>query len=264
MIPIARKRFISSLAGYIANNYFPDTVILPEQIADDNLISYCYGNYGDSFDGLLEHQYGNFHIYINLIKVNYPESTRSRFTFGHELGHYFLDEHRIALESGQTPSHPSITDFSANNPIEQEADYFSCSLLMPEDRFKIDCSNQKVSMALIKDLSKKYQTSLSATLIRYSQIGNYPVVVVCSQNGKILWHWKSEDFPFRYLKTFNKRIPASTVTGEYFYNHKKYQSAEQLFAEDWFTYLDFEPNTYPLTEQCIYFDTLNMVLTLIW
>ena len=238
--------------------------ILPERIAEDNQISYCYGYYRDSFDGLLEHQFGDFHIYINLTKVNYPDSNRSRFTFGHELGHYFLDEHRVALASGQTPSHPSITDFSTKNPVEQEADYFSCSLLMPEARYKADCQRQRVSMELIQQLSKKYRTSLSATLLRYAYIGNHPIVVICSQNSRISWHRKSDDFALKYLKGMNGWVPRSTVTGEYFYNHKKYNRPEQVFAEDWFSYLDFEPNTYPLTEQCFYFDTLNMVLTMIW
>ena len=261
---MARRRIISSLAEYIANEYFPLSEILPERIADDNQISYCYGYYGDSFDGLLEHQFGDFHIYINLTRVNYPASNRSRFTFGHELGHYFLDEHRRALASGQTPFHPSITDFSARNLVEQEADYFSCSLLMPAARFKADCHRQRVSMEFIEELSKKYQTSLSATLIRYAHIGNYPVVVICSQDGQIRWHWKSDDFAFKYLKDGNGRVPRTTVTGDYFYNHKKYNRPEQIFAEDWFIYLDFEPNTYSLTEQCFYFDTVNIVLTMIW
>jgi len=264
VIPLIRRRVISSLAEYIANEYFPTSEILPERIADDNQISYCYGFYGNSFDGLLEHQYGDFHIFINLTKVKTPKSNRSRFTFGHELGHYFLDEHRLALESGQTPSHPSITDFSTKNPVEQEADYFSCSLLMPETRFKADCYRKLVSMELIHSLSNKYQVSLAATLLRYSHIGNHPVVVICSQNSQIRWHWKSDDFEFKYLKGVNGRVPLNTVTGDYFYNKKKYNYPEQIFAESWFEYLDFPPDTYSLTEQCFYFDGVNTVLTMIW
>ena len=264
MIPLARRRIISSLAEYIANEYFPTSEILPEHIADDNQISYCYGYYEDSFDGLLEHQYGDFHIYINLTRVNRPDSSRSRYTFGHELGHYFIDEHRLALESGLTPSHPSVTDFSAKNPVEQEADYFACSLLMPEARFKAACHRKNLSIELIQFLSTKFQTSLAATLIRYAQIGNYPVVVICSQNSQVRWHWKSDDFEFKYLKAMNGRVPRTTVTGEYFHNNKKYNRPEKIFAEDWFGYLDVEPNTYPLTEQCFYFDSVNTVLTMIW
>lgn len=264
MIPLARRRVISSIAEYIANEYFPASEILPEQIADDNQISYCYGYYGNSFDGLLEHQYGCFHIYINLTKVNHFDSNRSRFTFGHELGHYFLDEHRLALASGKTPAHPSITDFSTQNPVEQEADFFSSSLLMPESRFRADCHRQSVSIELIQKLSKKYRTSLSSTLIRYAHVGNHPVIVICSQDSLIRWHWKSDDFAHTYLKSLNGLVPRSTVTGEYFYKQKKYNRPEQVFAEDWFTYLNFEPNTCPLMEQCFYFDDLNIVLTMIW
>lgn len=264
MISLFRRRVISTLAEYIANIYFPTSLILPERIAEDNQISYCYGFYGDCFDGLLEHQSGDFHIYINLTKVRQPDSARSRFTFGHELGHYFLDEHRLALESGRTPSHPSVTDFSSKNPVELEADYFSCSLLMPETRFKVDCHRKSVSMDLIQFLSKKYRTSVAATLLRYAHIGNHPVVVVCSQRGQIRWHWKSDDFEFKYLKSTNGRVPRTTATGDYFFANQKYDRPEKIFAEDWFEYVNYERDTYPLNEQCFYFDTVNMTLTIIW
>lgn len=264
MISIARRRVISSLAEYIANEYFPISEILPERIADDNQISYCYGEYGDSFDGLIEHQFGDFHIYINLTKVNHPTSTRSRFTFGHELGHYFIDEHRIALASGETPSHPSINDFSTKNSVEQEADFFACSLLMPEARFRADCYGQPISKELIQRLSKIYQTSITATLLRYVHIGNYPLMVICSQDSRILWHWKSDDFAYSYLKSMSGKVPRYTVTGEYYYGRKKYSSSEQVFVEEWFTYVDVQPNTCSLMEECFYFDTLKMVLTMIW
>ncbi len=264
MIALSRKRVISSLAESIANTYFPTSPISPEYIADDNLVSYCYGYYGDCFDGLLEHEYGDFHIYINLTRVRRPDSARGRFTFGHELGHYFLDEHRLALASGYTPSHQSVTDFSSKNPVEQEADYFSCALLMPETRFKSDCHGKNVSVELIRSLSDKYQTSIAATLLRYVHIGNHPVVVVCSQRGQICWQWKSDDFEFKYLKSRGGRVPKTTVTGDYFYANRKYDRVEQIFAEDWFEYVNYERNTYPLHEQCFYFDSINMTLTMIW
>ncbi|WP_165840852.1 ImmA/IrrE family metallo-endopeptidase [Larkinella punicea] len=264
MISLFRKRVISNTAEYISNLYFPNSLILPEQIAVDNGITFNYGYYDDYFDGLIEHKAGGFHIYMNLTKLKRQDSPRSRFTFGHELGHYFLDEHRIALKAGRTPSHPSVTDFSSKNPVELEADYFSCSLLMPETRFRTDCNHQRMSIELIQSLSKKYHTSLVATLLRYVNIGNHPIVVICSKDCEILWDWKSDDFEFKYLKKTHNRVPLTTVTGEYYKNKKRYNHPEKIFAEDWFEYINYERNTYTLNEQCFYYDNFNMVFTIIW
>jgi hypothetical protein len=264
VIPLARKRVISELAEYTANLYFPDKTIIPETIAVDNDISFNYGHYGNYFDGLLEQAQGRFHIFINLDKVKHSNSPRSRFTFAHELGHYFLDEHRRALLAGKVPSHPSITDFSSRNLIEQEADYFAGSLLMPHTRFLRDCRSIPVSSDLIQGLASQYQTSLAATLLRYASVGHHPIVVVCSQNGKVLWHYKSDDFEFKYLKLVNGRTPNSTATGEYFSKGKKYLAPEVIFAEDWFDYVEYKRNTFKIKEQCFYFDSVAMALTMIW
>lgn len=263
-LPIARKRVLSNLAEQTANLYFPNTLILPEAIATDNSISFSYGHYGDCFDGLIEQLDGDFHIYINLKRVISPDSTRGRFTFGHELGHFFIDEHRLALSAGRTPSHPSTTDFSSRNLVEMEADYFACSLLMPATRFKADCKGQKMSLALLHALADKYRVSIPATLLRYANIGNHPIVVICSRNGRVLWHWKSEDFEFKYLKSANGSIPAATATGEYFSKKKKYSGPEKIYAEDWFDYIEHERNSFVLTEQCIYYDRINMAFSIIW
>jgi hypothetical protein len=264
VIPLARKRIISELAEYTANLYFPASVVLPEPIAIDNAISFNYGSYGSYFDGMLEQAHGRFHIYINLDKVKRADSPRARFTFAHELGHYFLDEHRRALLAGQVPAHPSVTDFSSRNVVEQEADYFAGSLLLPQARFLRDCRSIPFSADLIQELARQYQTSLAATLLRYASIGPHPLVVVCAQKGNVLWHYRSEDFEFKYLKATKGRVPATTATGEYFNRGKKYGAPEVVFAEDWFEYVEYARNSFELNEQCFYFDSVAMALTMIW
>lgn len=80
-----RKRVLSTLASGVVDIYCPDLPILPEKIATASGLTFNYGSYEDYFDGMLEHIGGKFHIYLNSDKS--PEnSTRSRFTFAHELG----------------------------------------------------------------------------------------------------------------------------------------------------------------------------------
>lgn len=252
------------MAEYTADLYFPTGTVLPETIATDNGISFNYGHYEDYFDGLLEQSNGRFHIYINLDKVKRSDSPRGRFTFAHELGHYLLDEHRLALLAGKVPAHPSVTNFASRNLVEQEADYFAGVLLMPHARFVRDCQRLPMSLELVRSLALQYKTSLAATLLRYASIGHHPIAVVCSQNGKILWQSRSDDFEFKYLKSGQGRVPLITVTGEYHSRGKKYAAPEIIYAEDWFEFVEYERNTFELKEQCFYFDGMAMALTVIW
>lgn len=73
-------------------------MIMPEIIATQSGITYNYGEYGTYFDGVLEHDAGEFHIYLNKQNILYQDNTRLRFSFAHELGHFFIDEHRNALK----------------------------------------------------------------------------------------------------------------------------------------------------------------------
>src|SRR3989442_9325036 len=130
-----REQEIAELAEAIAEEYFPNARVDPLAIVKTKGITISFGHYGDSFDGLLEHRHGRFHIYANLNRIDHTDSPRARFTLGHELGHYFIDEHRNALAEGLAPSHPSICEYESDLPVEREADHFSSNLLMPTTRF---------------------------------------------------------------------------------------------------------------------------------
>lgn len=263
-LKLSRKRILSALAYSVADQYCPDLPISPEQIAIESGLSFNYGDYEDYFDGMLEHLSGDFHIYMNSDKAP-QNSARSRFTFAHELGHYFIDEHRIALEAGLSPAHPSYTNFQSENIVEKEADYFASCLLMPEDRFKADCFRKPFGPDLINVMTGKYQVSATAFLLRYVHSEQVPIMVICSKNGRITWHWESDDFEFKYLKSINGSIPGVSVTAEFYKKGTEYYAPQNdLYAEDWFNYTNHEPNTFRLKEFCIYAKKQDMVLTMIW
>src|SRR5690554_2923887 len=104
-------------------DYFPEGVVDPATIADCSDVSYNYGNYRDYFDGVLEYEDGRFHIYLNTHGAFEPSIPRMRFTFAHELGHYFIDEHRNALKKGKS-LHTSFYKLQRKNIVELEADFF--------------------------------------------------------------------------------------------------------------------------------------------
>jgi hypothetical protein len=263
MLSKIRETELSELAETIADIYCPDGIVQPEVIAERKNISYCFGNYGGAFDGLIEQEHNSFHIFINTQKSP-ADSARSRFTFAHELGHYFIDEHRQALLSGKTPAHPSFTNFSSKNLVEVEADYFASSLLLPETRIKRDCHKKKFNFALIQALATKYNTSITATVIKLMTIDKHPIMLVCSISGKIKWFKFSHDFPYKWLKKPFGAVPKNTLAGVYFKTSEKFDEELPITANDWFENVLDRDIDRSFFEKCIYSDRNQFVLSIIW
>jgi len=262
-----RKKELSDLAEFIADEYFVDTFVCPYKLAKIYGISYTFEDYGNAFDGLLEHRSGKFHIYLNSRNAKHIYQPRVRFTLAHELGHYLIDEHRNALKSGLTPSHPSFTNFSSDNEVELEADFFASSLLIPKSRLLKEVFKRKFSFNLIDELATKYQTSITATLIKFASIGNHPIMIVCSIDKKIRWFKYSDDFPFKYIDALpGFKVPVNTSAGQYFYENgiKSEDEFEIIEAEDWFRLYNDNDYGRKFYESCIYSDRNKFVLSVIW
>ena len=263
----SRKKELSELAEFIADEYFADTFVCPYKLAKIYGISYTFDDYGNAFDGLLEHRSGKFHIYLNSRNAKHIYQPRVRFTLAHELGHFVIDEHRNALKSGLTPSHPSFTNFSSDNEVELEADFFASSLLIPKSRLLKDVFKRKFSFNLIEELATKYQTSITATLIKFASIGNHPIMIVCSIDEKIKWFKYSDDFPFKYIEALpGFKVPVNTSAGQYFYANgtKCEDEFEIIEAEDWFRLYNDNDYGRKFYESCIYSDRNKFVLSVIW
>ena len=111
MILELRKKNLR-LAAIIADEFTSENITQLALIAQSESISTYYDHYEDSFDGMLVCDEENkFHIHLNLDRGNSDVSSRGRFSFAHELAHYFIDEHRIPLITGQATPHGSLHDF---------------------------------------------------------------------------------------------------------------------------------------------------------
>ncbi|MHA6279361.1 ImmA/IrrE family metallo-endopeptidase [Salinimicrobium sp. CAU 1759] len=258
-----RKEELSDLAEVVVEPFLAQVQIDPEKIALSNKISFSYGHYRNSFDGLIQHRSGRFHIFINNNRVGTKENPRSRFTFAHELGHYYIDEHRNALKRGKVPSHPSFNRLVSENLAEREADFFASCLLMPERRFRSKCFRKPLSGRLIEDLSKSFGTSLSATIFRYFHLDLYPMFIVFAKNGIIKWYFRSPDFKYKFPPKYNSKVPETSVAGEFFYLTKKYIQEETIFSDDWFSDHSMDPND-QLYEKCYYLKDTNSTISVIW
>ncbi|NLI40307.1 MAG: ImmA/IrrE family metallo-endopeptidase [Caldisericales bacterium] len=80
-------------------------------------------------DGVLVRTGRNAYVAINSLKP----FTRRRFSIAHELGHFLMHDGEPAI--------------SSINPLEMEANFFACNLLMPA-RIVIDVFNKIAGLGL--------------------------------------------------------------------------------------------------------------------
>ncbi|MDW8465954.1 MAG: ImmA/IrrE family metallo-endopeptidase [Chloroherpetonaceae bacterium] len=175
---ISRADEIAELAEFIAEEYGSNGRVDLLSIARQKNITHSFGYYKNAFNGMLEYYNKRFHIYCNLSRVGRYDSARARFTIAHELGHYFIDEHRNALQSGFAPAHLSVCEYESDNLVEREADWFASNLLMPKPYFTKVAQESSLGMKGILALQQHFQTSVTSTALRYAQVGIVPCLVM--------------------------------------------------------------------------------------
>nr|WP_315203722.1 ImmA/IrrE family metallo-endopeptidase [uncultured Flavobacterium sp.] len=262
MIKNSSKLHIKKLAEFIALQ-FEEKITPLDKIADDEELRVFYDSFEkDTFDGMTIFDDENFYIYLNIDNGNKLGSERGRFTLAHELGHYFIDAHRVGLKKGLLEPHPSKIGRKQFNEIEREADYFASCLLIPEERFKKDIVKKKFNFELIVFLCKEYKVSRTACAFRFAEIGNHPIMIVYAESGIIKWTHYSDDFPFKYLINDNI-VPKDIVMGEYFSkSNVEIFKTEEIWAIDCFKYVkDCDVNR-KFYEHCITYK--NCALSVIW
>lgn len=189
MIHLHRKIQISKLAEFVANEFSDRNLTLLNEIANYEDVPVHFDNYENAFDGMLLYDTDctAFHIHINIDNGNKRDSKRGRFTLAHELGHFFLDEHRLGLKYGLLEPHASFHNINQKSIIEEEADYFAGCLLMPKDKFRKNCGeykrqfgNKKFSLDTLLNLSESFHTSILSTLIRFGEVGTHEIFAIMS------------------------------------------------------------------------------------
>jgi hypothetical protein len=144
------------------------------------------GVYGEEFHGRIE-----FHPEPPVFIIFHPAFEgsalpgRIRFSIAHELGHYFIDEHRELLVQGR--AHNSSGMFApARSRIEHEADRFAGVFLIPDHVIRQTAGSRAfLDLQQILSLANRCGTSAGAAAIRYVQWAEEPCVVVLCQDARI-------------------------------------------------------------------------------
>jgi len=160
--------------------------------------------------GMLLRHGNNFGI---MYATHIPVEGFQRFSIAHELGHYCLDGHvDHILKDG---IHYSQAGFVSGDPYELEADAFAAGLLMPAGPMKKLLRLSDPGMAIVETVATKFNTSLTATAIRYAELTDDAVAVIVSSGQTIDYCFISSAMKTLPKLEWLKRgspVPADTAT----------------------------------------------------
>lgn len=184
---------IADLAEAIANRFLSKGRVNLKKIADSENIGFIKGNYGSHFIGELVHYLERFYIILNDDQLKNSESGRKRFTIAHELGHYFIDEHREKLKKGISLAFKENLNKSEIKKVEIAANHFAANLLMPKNHFIKHAKKLDIGLPGIFNLKTKYDTSIESTVHHYVNVN----LVSC-----IMIKWR-QDYSLQYTHCSN-------------------------------------------------------------
>jgi hypothetical protein len=124
---------------------------------------------------------GRRHGFVRL-RSDISETGRKRFAVAHELGHWELHRGLSQL------SYCTAGDVHGykGSPAEIEASAFAGELLMPTPLFGPPCQG-KPSLDLVKSLAETFETTLTATAVRFVEESREPCLAIFSKDGKVTW-----------------------------------------------------------------------------
>lgn len=164
-----------------------------------------------------------------------------RFTVAHELGHYFLPGHIEALLPSSVSVHTSRSGFVDPTPRERQADCFASALIMPESLFVPALQAAEPGFAGIQQLSQTFNTSITATAIRYAKFSDERVAVILSSGRRIDWCIMSDSLRAIRGLTWIKKgdlLAPSTTTAKFNALASNISSARKhngyTSLDDWF------------------------------
>lgn len=183
------------------------------------------------------------------------ESGRRRFAVAHELGHWFLheSESQFFICTGE-----DMRDYK-RSPVEVEANLFASELLLPTAVFRPLAEATNPRLDSIKDLASKFDTSLTATGMRFVDENRYECILVLSTGGVVIW---SKQKGGRSGLRIEKGMNLSPDSLAFYAPTNGDCNPQVVAAEAWITQNAFNRKL-EITEQSWFLRDYNSVLSLL-
>ncbi|HXI72517.1 MAG TPA: ImmA/IrrE family metallo-endopeptidase [Verrucomicrobiae bacterium] len=111
------------------------------------------------------------------------EEGRKRFAIAHELGHWFLHEKESQFF---VCTAEQMRDYKGS-PVEVEANLFASELLLPTGLLRPLVTNCDPRLENIKALAGTFNTSLTATGMKFIDLNKHECILVLSKNKVVAW-----------------------------------------------------------------------------
>lgn len=231
----------------------------------------CGGRHFENrFDGKLRF-IAERHSFVLMYNTKYDEGypagrhhPRTRFSIGHELGHYFLETHHAYLTHGGR-SHPSINEFRSKLQIEREADAFAASLLLPTHLAAPVVNSGELSVARLEQIAGDFETSLVSTAIRSVQLSHFPCALAGIREGAVAWMFPSASMIKAQIYPKKGSLPrnAEALWNDFQVSGQS-KAAREGRAADWFrSYGDDDQRRIFVTEEYVPVPALGTLLCLL-
>lgn len=185
---------------------------------------------------------------------------RKRFSIAHELGHFEMHQYRSAFALFLCSS-ADINEGHAKdtiNKLEREANEFAAALLLPGQLFQPLCDQKDPSLDHIAELAHKFDTSLTATALRYIRFTEEPVALVYTEDQYIKWVGRSTALRERQMFIDSRRRLHSTSMAA-----RLSQERRHVHADIWFDNKKLDDDA-RIMEHSWHMPNYNAVLTLLW
>ena len=177
-------------------------------------------------------------------KAGIREDGRRRFAIAHELGHWFLHEKESQVF---VCTAEQMRDYKGSS-TEVEANIFASELLMPTFLFRPLAEDAPPCLDTVSGLAGKFNTSLTATGIKFVDLSRHECAFVLSKNGRVEWAKQKgnrsglriekgmplhEGSLARYLTEPNSKFGPSVVEPEAWIAENWYERRLEVTEESW-------------------------------
>ena len=178
------------------------------------------------------------------------------------MGHFFNERGLKNLQTYRCTA-DDLFSFKVNKRREDDANRFSTELIMHKPWYSQFIMGRDINFGLIKEVAAYFRVSLTAAAIRYAHIGQHPVAVILSRDGKTAWSCISDSFPLKWIP---KGYPVKKESVAYpFFSGKEIQSAPGLMpAWVWFSEDVRCRRDMILYEENVPMKHYHSVLTMLW
>ena len=225
---------------------------------------------GDLYDGKLEYQ-GDRNLFLLFFNTKYDAGRlpqdhhpRTRFSIGHELGHYFLPKHRAYLMNRRIP-HQSKGELRSDIWVEREADTFASSVLLPKHLAGPRINRRPLSIPCIRSIATDFNASLVSTTFRSVTLSDFPCAVAGIRNDTVAWIFPSQSLINKGIYPLRGGIPANALElwTEFQAGVAEPSEADGVIS-DWFHTYDYDDlDSVYVHEEYLPVPSMSMLLVLL-